>query len=48
VRSGIERNLGELRSKLEYAHWYARETLLDELDELRERLAEDTDVRPKD
>ncbi len=38
VRHGIERGLEDLRSKLEYAQWYARETLVDELDELRDRL----------
>lgn len=39
VRAGIERGVEEVRSKLEYAQWYARETVLDELDALRERLS---------
>ena len=38
VRASVEHGLQELRSKLEYAQWYARETLVDELDELRNRL----------
>jgi CBS domain-containing protein len=44
VRHGIERNLTELRQKFEYAQWYAKATLLDELDELRSRLDQDTDA----
>jgi len=44
VRHGIERNLGELRSKLEYAQWYAKATLIDELNELRNRLDKETEV----
>lgn len=43
VRAGIERGMEDLRSKLEYAQWYARETLVDELDELRERLRRGSD-----
>jgi len=42
VRHGIERNLSELRTKLEYAQWYAKATLIDELDELRSRLDRET------
>lgn len=44
VRAGLERGLEELRGKLEYAQWYARETLIDELDELRSRLRKSSDA----
>lgn len=38
VRSSVERSLANLRSKLEYTQWIARETLMDELDEIRDRI----------
>ncbi len=44
VRQGIDRNLTDLRLKLEYAQWYAKATLLDELDELRNRLRQETEL----
>jgi CBS domain-containing protein len=38
VRTSVERSLSNLRSRLEYTQWIAREALMDELDDLRRRL----------
>ncbi len=45
VRQSIERGLEEVRSKLQYAQWHGRATLLDKLDELRARLHETREDR---
>lgn len=45
VRHGVEQRLEDLRRRLAFANWYAREAFLQELDDVREKVREALHVR---